>query len=714
MKKYTLLVICLVLSITLSKSQNLKKGVSKVVKIACVGNSITYGAGMANREKNAYPKQLQELLGSNYQVENFGVNGNTLLKKGDHPYWKSNKYQEALAFVPDILFIKLGTNDSKQQNRIYLDTDFENDYKELIQSFKNKNNQVRVVLLLPVPSFSKDTTKIWNPIIKNKIIPLTQKVAYETKSEVVDLYQLFVGEEGLFPDKIHPSSLGATKMARRLYEEVVSEYDKKFNLFRKLKVETPKKTSFYGFTQSDFQFDGVSCKIVQPKKVRKGRPWIWRARFWGHEPQTDIALLERGFHLVYCDISELYGASKAVKRWNKFYKLLRKGGLSKKVVLEGMSRGGLIIYNWAAANPKKVACVYADAPVLDGKSWPGGFGKGKGYAAGWKNLMKEYGMDSEESTVDFKGFPIAKTKKLAKAKFPMFHVCGASDKVVPVAENTRIFEKRIKENGGSITVIYKEGVDHHPHSLKNPTPIVDFILRNTGYKYNFAAIISPGSEYRSAAGWKKGKGWWYQMEDIDALSSNSGDLDLLLIGNSITQGWGGSRRLTTYKPGQQAANTCFKDLKWVSAGISGDRTEHVAWRVKNGHYDKGNPKFVTLAIGVNNFAFNTAEEIAKGIELDIELIQEKLPNATVLFFGPLPTGLKKNSDKRKKYNKIHKLIKHLGNRKKVHYYNMVRVLSDKNGDLRRDYYGGDGIHLIPEGYAAWGSFISSEIKKISK
>ena len=74
------------------------------IKIACVGNSITYGAGMANREMNAYPKQLQAMLGDNYQVENFGVNGNTLLKKGDYPYWESDKYKEALAF-PLILFL---------------------------------------------------------------------------------------------------------------------------------------------------------------------------------------------------------------------------------------------------------------------------------------------------------------------------------------------------------------------------------------------------------------------------------------------------------------------------------------------------------------------------------------------------------------------------------------------------------------------------------
>ena len=214
--------ICLAIIFTSCKS--VEEEVEKEpIKIACVGNSITYGSGIANREKNAYPMQLQNLLGDTYKIENFGVSGNTLLKKGDHPYWNSDKYQEALIFAPDIVYIKLGTNDTKLQNRIHLDSDFENDYKALIQSFKEKNGDVRVILLLPVPSFSKDTTYIWNPVIKDKIIPLTQKVAFDTNSEVIDLYQLFINQPNLLPDTIHPSSLGATLIAKRLCENFYSK-----------------------------------------------------------------------------------------------------------------------------------------------------------------------------------------------------------------------------------------------------------------------------------------------------------------------------------------------------------------------------------------------------------------------------------------------------------------------------------------------------------
>ena len=680
------------------------------VKIACVGNSITYGSGVANREKNAYPAQLQEMLGNPYLVKNYGVSGRTLLKKGDYPYWKTDAYKNALQFKPDVVYIKLGTNDSKEQNRIYLN-EFEADYTELINSFKDQNSKVRIVILLPLPSFLEDSTSIWNPVIKDKIIPKLQNIAYKNDVEILDLYQLFIDKPGLLPDKIHPSSLGATDIALRIYENLMLKESAALNFTNNKNVQLPEKNNFYGYQLTEFRFKDWSCKIVEPKKVVKGNPWVLRARFWGHEPQTDIALLERGFHIAYCDIGNLYGGKEAVKRWNKFYKMMVKRGLSKQVVLEGMSRGGLIIYNWAAKNPKKIACIYADAPVLDGKSWPGGFGKGKGYPEGWEEFKKVYRLKTEKKVASFKGDPIHKTQKIAKGKFPMMHVCGEADQVVPVDENTRIFEKKLKESGADIKVIYKKGVDHHPHSLKDPTAIVNFILRSTGYYTNFAAISAPGSEYRSAAGWKEGKGWWAQMYDIDSLCMHSGKTDLLLIGNSITQGWGGTRTLTTHKPGQKAADLYFKDLKWINAGISGDRTQHVAWRVKNGNYEKCDPKFATLAIGVNNFSDNTVEEIVTGIKLDLELIRQKLPNTNILFFGPLPTGINAKSDRRIKYNEIHKHLSKIGNENKVTYHNILDLFVDKNNDLKKEYFSSDGIHFLPKGYEIWAKNIIEIIKK---
>ncbi len=711
MKLFLKLIVCYTIVFMGCKSESPKEKV-KPIKIACVGNSITYGSGIAHREKNAYPVQLQNLLGDDYQIENFGVSGNTLLKKGDHPYWESEKYKKALSFKPDIVYIKLGTNDSKQQNRIYLDSDFETDYKALIQSFKDQNEDVRVVLLLPVPSFYEDSTAIWNPVIKNQIIPKTQKVAFDTNSEVIDLYQLFIDQPNLLPDKIHPSSLGATVIAKRLYENVIQRTDENDSRFDFSKVKDIKQSNFHGFIQTEFNYDEVSCKIVEPKHIAEGKPWVLRARFFGHEPQTDIALLERGFHIAYCDVSNLFGNYEAMNRWNMFYQLMVENGFSKKVVLEGMSRGGLIVYNWAAKNPEKVACVYADAPVLDGTSWPGGKGTGKGSSTDWNNFKKVYHIASEDALTNFQGNPIHQISQIAKGGFPMLHVCGEADKVVPVDENTRIFEQKIKEAGGEIEVIYKPEVGHHPHSLENPTPIVDFILRATHRKLNFATIQTPGSEYRSGAGWKEGKGWWYQANDIDSLCQATKDLDILLIGNSITQGWGGSRTLTTHKPGQAAADLHFKDLNWVTAGISGDRTEHILWRIENGQYNTNTPKMVVLAIGVNNFPFNTADEIITGIEKVVERIETEFTTSKVLLLGPLPTSLKADTERRGKYDRIHNGIAHLGHKPSVYYENTIDHFSDENNNLNNDYYGGDGIHLKPEGYNIWGQFIREKYNEL--
>ena len=124
------------------------------------------------------------------------------------------------------------------------------------------------------------------------------------------------------------------------------------------------RSAWQGFDRYDFMVDGRRCWVVTPQASAEGQPWIWRARFFGHEPQTDITLLKEGFHLAYCDVAGLYGSPRAVKHWNAFYQLLTENhGFARQPVLEGMSRGGLIIYNWAAANPGKVACIYGDAPV---------------------------------------------------------------------------------------------------------------------------------------------------------------------------------------------------------------------------------------------------------------------------------------------------------------------------------------------------------------
>lgn len=446
-------------------------------RIACIGNSITFGSGLKDRSKESYPAQLQALLGPSYEVLNFGVSGATMLKKGNKPYWNTPEYQKALEAGASLYFIKLGTNDSKLINRPMM-TDYISDYRDMVRALAKLQSRPRIVLLLPVKAFSDEKFGISGTYLKDSIIPSIQKLAYEENLEVIDLHSLFADKEALLADKIHPNAEGDGFIAARL-NELIRQKTKPVipsGGIPRLKLPT-EKSSFYGYNCFQFKFNGRNAKIVTPKREAIGKPWVWRARFWGHEPQTDIALLERGYHLVYCDVAELFGNSEAINLWNGFYNHLQKLGFAKKAVLEGMSRGGVYVYNWAAANPKKVACIYADNPVLDLKSWPGGKGTGPGSKKEWAIFLKDYGYQTDEQAAAFAGSPINKISEIVKGGYPMLHVCGDMDEVVPMSENTSPFAEKIKQAGGNISIIHKPEGKHHPHSLPNPQPIVDFILK---------------------------------------------------------------------------------------------------------------------------------------------------------------------------------------------------------------------------------------------
>jgi len=237
------------------------------------------------------------------------------------------------------------------------------------------------------------------------------------------------------------------------------------------------KTLFHGFTMFHDTVSGE--RIVVPTTPAAGKPWVWRARFWGHEPQFDLAMLNRGFHLAFCDVGNLFGNEDAINIGNRFYKkLVTQYDFSPRPVLEGMSRGGLFVYNWALANPDCVTAIYADAPVMDFRSWPGGRRagkKGQGSKA-WDTCLKAYRLSQSEALTYSKG-PLNLLHVLAKEKIPIIHVIGEEDTVVPPAENTNIAELQYTRLGGTIQVIRKPGVGHHPHSLHDPAPLVEFIER---------------------------------------------------------------------------------------------------------------------------------------------------------------------------------------------------------------------------------------------
>lgn len=261
-----------------------------------------------------------------------------------------------------------------------------------------------------------------------------------------------------------------------------------------------KRSEWNGFARYDFEVGGKQALVVVPERAAAGRPWVWHGEFFGHKPEPDIALLKRGFHIVYLRVPDMLGAPPAVAHWSTLYReLTEKYGLSSKVALVGLSRGGLYCYNWAIANPDKVACIYGDAPVCDFKSWPGGRGKGKGSPRDWQLVLKQYGFASDDEALAYAGNPVDRLEPLAKAKVPLLHVYGDADDVVPWDENTGLIADRYRKLGGSITLIAKPGVGHHPHGLTDPTPIVDFIARHASANGSAEGTPKPADAQQSDA-----------------------------------------------------------------------------------------------------------------------------------------------------------------------------------------------------------------------
>lgn len=681
-------------------------------RVACIGNSITHGAFIQNQEKNCYPAQLQYYLGNSFEVKNFGVSGTTLLSKGDSPYIKTNKYKESLAYQPDIILIKLGTNDTKPQNWTYKD-DFIADYQSLIDSYRKLDSRPRIILLTPIRCFLPSDAAIKSQYIEKEVLPMVERLAWENQLEIINLFNIFGDqwEHSMLPDKLHPSSIGAGVMAKKIGEYLTSPTaTPKKTMEQTLGLEQAKKFNFHGHQGYEFENEGANCLIVKPAMEAPGKPWIIRARFWGHEPQTDIALLENGFHVAYCDVADLYGSDEAVARWNRFYKRMVKAGFNRKVVLEGMSRGGLIVYNWAVQNPEKVACIYADAPVMDFKSWPMGKGTSTGSLNDTKNLLSAYKFNNEADAMAWNRNPIDCASVIAKAEIPVIHVVGDEDKTVPVAENTSLFEERMQKLNAPITVVHKPGVAHHPHSLNNPETIVRFILTATGRQKNPCVHAVPGNEYRSAAGWVEGNDWHNVAEDICHTLTGK-KLKVLLLGNSITQAWGGNRKAITTQAGRQALDNAIGKDQWESAGISGDRTENLLWRTRHDNYNRCHPEYVIIAIGINNLIArkDSPKEVAEGIIAVSNEARIQFPDSKIILFGLYPSGKESNHPVRLKCNEIHQILSQ-HKFKQIQYVNPTQWFLDNNQSLN-ECYSSDYIHLTSEGYKVLAAHIAELIKK---
>lgn len=185
------------------------------IKVACIGDSITYGAGSSDRTTKAYPAVLQTLLGANYEVRNFGVSGSTLLKSGDKPYWNQQAYIDSSNYLPDIVIIMLGTNDSKPANWQYKDS-FVADYEAMIDHYRSLSSNPKIYVNTS-PAVASSNFGITDAVVTGEVVPKQIQVANSKGCPVIDVNAATRGMPQNYTDGVHPSDAGYTVIANEVY-----------------------------------------------------------------------------------------------------------------------------------------------------------------------------------------------------------------------------------------------------------------------------------------------------------------------------------------------------------------------------------------------------------------------------------------------------------------------------------------------------------------
>jgi alpha-L-fucosidase len=432
---------CSVLALRFAQRPKTKKP----IKIACIGDSITFGAGIQDREHSSWPALLGSLLGPNYTVQNAGVSARTLLKEGDHPIWKEKVFLSALASSPQAVLISLGTNDTKLRNWKHW-TQLEPDLREMVKRVQALPSNPRIILCLPPPAWTRGKG-INGERLSKGLIPIIRKVARETSCELLDFYTPCLLHPSWFPDGVHPNPFGTEMMAQLAYKALIA-------------------------------------------------------------PQS------------------------------------------------------------------------------------------------------------------------------------------------------------------------------------------------TSGKMNFATIPSPSVEFRGkSAGWGGGT-WWDQFSKINKLAKKHPNLELVFLGDSITQGLTGAADRISHQGGKRVFDRFFGSYKAAGFGISGDRCEHLLFRIDQGNLDHIQPKLIVLMIGINNLGGkkNTGKQVAAGTKAIVAALRKKQPQAHILILGCLPSQRDPASWCRHQIDILHERISALANQTKVHYLDLRRAFVLPSGKLNSNLFRRDQIHLNQKGY----------------
>jgi lysophospholipase L1-like esterase len=218
--KLLLLLVALGFSLSRAGAESPRPSASPAsVRVACVGDSITVGVGA--EPGKSYPSQLQALLGDGWKVKNFGSSGRTLLRKGDHPYWKETVFRDAQEFRPDVVVIMLGTNDTKPQNWQF-HGQFHDDYRDLVKTFRSLPSKPRIYVCRPCPVPEPGNFGINEANVQREIAIIDQ-LAREESLEVIDIHAALEPHPELLPDRVHPNTAGAAIMAQTVAKAIAGK-----------------------------------------------------------------------------------------------------------------------------------------------------------------------------------------------------------------------------------------------------------------------------------------------------------------------------------------------------------------------------------------------------------------------------------------------------------------------------------------------------------
>jgi len=355
-----------------------------------------------------------------------------------------------------------------------------------------------------------------------------------------------------------------------------------------------RQSEYYGHRRFDFDFEGYPAIVVLSNQPQSLHPWQWRARFWDHQGGIERELLSRGFHAVLLATDDWYGSPGEMALWDKFYDfLVGKLGFYHRAVLNGMSRGGLPVYSWAKLHPERVAAIYTDAPVCDFRTWPLGGDGSPGSPDDARKLLSAYHLTPEQALA-YKDMPFDNMAAMAKTGVPVLNVYGEVDEVVRPDTNCLMLAKYYRELGGNLRLIAKPGCDHHPHSLKDPGIIADFMEMHSIGRSRF---ISPRAGWANAAKqFAQGKG------------------RVAFLGGSITE-MDGYRPLT-----QKILQNMYPDCKFdfINAGESSTCSDTGAFRLKRDILRHGQIDLLLVEFAVNdnqdgNFDFKRSLRAMEGI-----------------------------------------------------------------------------------------------------